>query len=60
VPANELKVKVPPAKSAYMWVALNQSGGDAPAAFLRDGKYLVPVTAPHGCEDLNRNFEFNN
>src|SRR3984885_4698478 len=60
VPANKLKVKVPPAKSADMWVGLNQSGGNAPAAFLQNGKYLVPVTAPHGCEDINKNFEFNN
>jgi hypothetical protein len=57
VPAGELKIKVPPDKSSHMWIGLNQSGEIAPAAFLQNGKNLVPVKAPNGCEDLKRNLE---
>jgi hypothetical protein len=48
VPASELKLKAPP-DSSQMWV-----GGPAPAAFLQNGDYLVPVVSPHGCEELTK------
>ena len=54
VPADELRIKAP-VESMHMWVGLNQNGDIAPAAFLQNGKFLVPVRAPHGCEDLKKN-----
>lgn len=54
---KELKIKAP-VESMHMWVGINQSGDIAPAAFLRNGEFLVPVRAPHGCEDLKRNLAF--
>jgi hypothetical protein len=57
VPANELKIKAP-VESMHMWVGINQSGDIAPAAFLQNGKFLVPVKAPHGCEVIKKNLAF--
>ncbi len=54
VPANELKIKAP-VESMHMWVGLNQNGDIAPAAFLQNGEFLVPVRSPHGCEELKKN-----
>jgi hypothetical protein len=51
VSANELKLKVPPDSSA-MWVGTSTTEIHAPAAFLQNGDYLVPVTSARGCEGL--------
>jgi len=32
-----------------MWVRVTSEGGLAPAVYLENGNYLVPVDAPHGC-----------
>jgi hypothetical protein len=48
---SELKLKVP-SNSMQMWVGVSTAEGTAPAVFLQNGKHLVPVQAPHGCEEL--------
>ncbi len=54
VPADELKLKAPP-DSAQMWVGVTSGEIIAPAAFLQNGDHLVPVDAPRGCEELQKN-----
>lgn len=51
VPASELKLRAPP-DSSQMWVGVSEPKSTAPAAFLQNGEYLVPVLSPHGCEEL--------
>jgi hypothetical protein len=51
VAANELTL-VLPQDSFQMWVGVTSGEIIAPAAFLKNGRYLVPVQAPHGCEEL--------
>lgn len=58
VPANELKLKAP-ADSAQMWVRVESKEFLAPAAFLQNGKYLVPAEAAHGCEELQEKLTHN-
>lgn len=53
VPANELKL-MPPPDSMQMWVGVTSGEVAAPAAFLQNGKHLVPVASPHGCEESLR------
>jgi hypothetical protein len=53
VPARELKIRAP-ADSMHMWVATNSNheGDIALAAFLGNGKFLVPVSSPDGCKRI--------
>jgi hypothetical protein len=54
ISTHELKLKAPP-DSFQMWVSV--SSGIAPAAFLQNGKHLVPVGSPHGCQQLIDNLK---
>src|SRR5215472_5726090 len=49
VAANHLILKAP-SDSAQMWVRVASADLLAPAAFLQNGNFLVPVDAPRGCE----------
>jgi hypothetical protein len=51
VAADKLRLKAPP-DSMQMWVGVAPEEISAPAAFLQNGKLLVPLGAPHGCEEL--------
>jgi hypothetical protein len=51
VPLSELKLR-PPSDSIQMWVGVTSEEGVAPAAFLENGKFLVPIESPHGCGEL--------
>jgi hypothetical protein len=54
VPANELKLKAP-VELTDMWVVVPTEKLFAPAAFLKNGNYLVPVDSIHGCEQVQQN-----
>jgi|ERR1700674_3291122 hypothetical protein len=51
VHADELQLTAPK-DSSEMWVGYSEGNVFAPAAFLRDGKILVPIEAPRACEEL--------
>lgn len=51
VQGNELQLSAP-ADSMGMWVGNSEPGIFAPAAFLANGKVLVPVEALHDCEKV--------
>jgi hypothetical protein len=53
VAVSELKLKAPP-DSSDMWVGVTSDEIIGPAVFLQNGKYLVPVEAPQGCEELRK------
>ncbi len=55
---QRIRVELSATQRNDMWVGINQSGDIAPAAFLQNGKFLVPVRAPHGCEDLKKDLEY--
>ena len=52
VPADELQLNAP-ADSTDMWVGYSEDNVFAPAAFLRNGKILVPTEAPGACKELH-------
>jgi hypothetical protein len=51
VAVEELQLNAP-ADSADMWVGHSEGNVFAPAAFLRNGRILVPVEAPGACKEL--------
>ena len=51
VPADELQISAP-SDSSNMWVGYSEGHVFAPAAFLRNGKILVPIETPRACEEL--------
>ena len=51
VQGNELQLSAP-ADSMRMWVGNSEPSIFAPAAFLANGKVLVPVEALHDCEKV--------
>lgn len=53
LPADKLKLKAPD-DSMQMWVSVPSHAEFAPAAFLQNGDYLVPLGAPHACEELQK------
>jgi hypothetical protein len=38
-----------------MWLGVTCGEIIAPAEFLQNGGHLVPIAAPHGCEELHEN-----
>ena len=53
VPASELKLNAPQ-DSFQMWVHSDAGQPISPAAFLQNGKFLVPVEASQSCEQMNK------
>ena len=53
VPLTQLKLKAPQ-DSSKMWVRGISGQPTVPAAFLQNGKFLVPVEASQSCEELKK------